>query len=100
MPLVNCFYPTFVLGAVYELFYVLLQFISPQILGLIINFVQSEDPQWHGYFYTILFAIVALFLSIADSNYWYNMHLVGKIKLFQFTFFSVRENGKMHSLLK
>ena len=47
------------------LIYVLLQFASPQILGLIISFVQSQDPEWHGYLYTILFAIVALSAAIA-----------------------------------
>ena len=66
------------MGAVYQLVYTLLQFASPQILGLIISFVQSEDPEWHGYFYTALFAVVALLSAIADSTYWYNMHLVGK----------------------
>ena len=75
--LAKCFWPTFLLGAVYQLVYVLLQFASPQILGLIISFVQSDDPEWQGYFYTALFAVVAFFSAIADSTYWYNMHLVG-----------------------
>ena len=68
------------MGAVYQLVYTLLQFASPQILGLIISFVQSEDAEWHGYFYTALFAVVAFLSAIADSTYWYNMHLVGKSK--------------------
>ena len=57
--------------------YVLLQFASPQILGLIINFVQSDDPNWKGYLYTIMFFIVAFLSAISDSSYWYNMRLVG-----------------------
>ena len=76
--LAKCFWPTFLLGAVYQFAYVLLQFASPQILGLIISFVQSDDPEWQGYFYTALFAVVAFLSAIADSTYWYNMHLVGK----------------------
>jgi ABC-type bacteriocin/lantibiotic exporter with double-glycine peptidase domain len=75
--LVKCFWPTFLLGALYQLVYVLLQFASPQILGLIISFVQGDDPDWKGYFYTILFAIVAFLSAISDSSYWYNMRLVG-----------------------
>ena len=75
--LVKCFWPTFLLGAIYQLVYVLLQFASPQILGLIINFVQSDDPNWKGYLYTIMFFIVAFLSAISDSSYWYNMRLVG-----------------------
>ena len=74
------------MGAVYQLVYTLLQFASPQILGLIISFVQSEDAEWHGYFYTALFAVVALLSAIADSTYWYNMHLVGKSLHISFSF--------------
>ena len=84
--LAKCFWPTFLMGAVYQLVYTLLQFASPQILGLIISFVQSEDPEWHGYFYTALFAVVALLSAIADSTYWYNMHLVGKYLYILFRF--------------
>ena len=84
--LAKCFWPTFLMGAVYQLVYTLLQFASPQILGLIISFVQSEDPEWHGYFYTALFAVVALLSAIADSTYWYNMHLVGKYLYIIFRF--------------
>ena len=79
--LAKCFWPTFLLGAVYQFVYTLLQFASPQILGLIISFVQSDDPEWQGYFYTALFAVVAILSAIADSTYWYNMHLVGKVFL-------------------
>ena len=67
--LVKCFWPTFCLGAIYQLIYSLLQFTSPQILGLIISFVEGSDPNWKGYLYTILFAITAVSSSIADSRY-------------------------------
>lgn len=76
--LAKCFWPTFLLGALYQLVYALLQFASPQILGLIINFVQNKDSyNWQGYLYTALFAVVAFSSAIADSSYWYNMRLVG-----------------------
>lgn len=77
--LAKCFWPTFLLGALYQLVYALLQFASPQILGLIINFVQNPDDtyNWQGYLYTALFAVVAFSSAIADSSYWYNMRLVG-----------------------
>ena len=38
--LVKCFWPTFLLGAIYQLAYVLLQFASPQILGKNTQFLQ------------------------------------------------------------
>ena len=66
--LVKCFWPTFCLGALYQLIYTLLQFASPQILGLIISFVHSDDPDWKGYLYTILFAIVALVSAISGKS--------------------------------
>lgn len=76
--LVQCFWPTFLLGALYQLIYVLLLFASPQILGLIISFVESdEEPMWKGYFYTLLFFIVAFISAVSDSSYWYNMRIVG-----------------------
>ena len=76
--LAKCFWPTFLLGALYQLVYVLLQFASPQILGLIIKFVQSDEGKdWQGYLYTAMFAVVAFLSAISDSSYWYNMRLVG-----------------------
>ena len=46
-------------------------------VGLIISFVESDDPDWKGYLYTGLFAVVAFLAAISDSSYWYNLNLVG-----------------------
>ncbi len=69
--------PTLAVSAAYELVYVLLQFASPQLLNLLIAFVQGEGPTWHGYFFTVLFSVVALASAIFDSGYWYRVNLVG-----------------------
>jgi hypothetical protein len=37
----------------------------------------DDEPVWHGYFYTIVLSVVALFAAVADSQYWYQMALVG-----------------------
>ena len=55
----------------------LLQFASPQLLNLLIAFVEGEGPVWHGYFITAMFSVVALANAVSDSNYWYRVSLVG-----------------------
>ncbi len=64
-------------SAIYQLGYVLLQFASPQLLNLLIAFVEGDGPTWHGYFYTVLFSVVALLTAMADSGYWYRVNMVG-----------------------
>lgn len=71
------FGPFFFVGAAYQLVYVLLQFVSPQILNALIAFIEGNEPVWHGYFYTVLLSVVALVAAVADSQYWYRMNLVG-----------------------
>ncbi len=68
---------TLLVSAVYQLIYVLLQFASPQLLNLLIAYVQGSGPVWHGYMYTVLFSVSALVMAVADSGYWYRVSLVG-----------------------
>ncbi len=52
-PLAKAIGGTLLVSAVYQFFYVLLQFASPQLLNLLIAFVEGDEPVWHGYFYTV-----------------------------------------------
>ena len=54
-----------------------MQFASPQIVNLLIDFVQSDEPQWKGYLYTVLICLVTLFNTILNSQCFYQEYLVG-----------------------
>lgn len=77
MPLLATFAPAYALSALYQLLYSTLQFASPQIVNLLIDFVQSDDPQWKGYFYTILICLVTFVNTILNSQCFYQEYLVG-----------------------
>ena len=76
-PLLVAFGPAFLVGGLYQLAYVLLQFVSPQILNLLIAFVGSNEPSWHGYLFVVILSIVALVTAAFDSQYWYKQTMVG-----------------------
>ncbi len=59
--LVKSFWPTFLLGALYQFVYVGLQFASPQILGLIISFVVST--RWRRTLSKLFSRLFFLFLA-------------------------------------
>ena len=55
----------------------ILQFASPQIVNLLIDFASSDDPVWKGYFYTFLICAVTLLVSVLNSRSFYQEYLVG-----------------------
>ena len=56
----------------------MLQFASPQLLNVLIAFVEdSSQPDWKGYLYAALLAVVALASAICDSRYWLGVERVG-----------------------
>ncbi|CAG7831109.1 unnamed protein product [Allacma fusca] len=75
--LCSAFGPTFLMGALLKLVHDVLVFVSPQVLNLLISFVQSGEESWKGFLYAgILFAtscVQTLFLS----QYFHRMFLVG-----------------------
>ncbi len=54
-----------------------LQFASPQIVNLLIDFVQSDEPVWKGYFYTALICLVTFINTVVNSQCFYQEYLVG-----------------------
>ena len=63
----------------WQLSYVVFSLVSPQILNLVIKFVQNpSEPEWKGYLYTALLAVVALITAISDSRYYGSLRLVGQ----------------------
>ncbi|CAH1406919.1 unnamed protein product [Nezara viridula] len=43
---------------------ILLQFVSPELLRRIINFVSSDEPMWHGYFYAAMMLLLGIVIPL------------------------------------
>ncbi|XP_066599372.1 multidrug resistance-associated protein 1 isoform X2 [Prorops nasuta] len=76
-PLCKAFGPTFLFGCVLKAVQDILTFVSPQILKLLISFVEGDEPMWKGYFYTILLLLTATLQTLILSQYFQRMLLVG-----------------------
>ncbi|KAG7167512.1 Multidrug resistance-associated protein 1-like 3, partial [Homarus americanus] len=78
--MVRTFGPTFFFGAVLKVMYDVLQFVSPQILGLLISFSESteeDDPQWRGFLYAAVMLVCAQLQSFILGQYFMKMFLAG-----------------------
>ena len=75
--LARTFGAAYFLSAVQMLALSILQFASPQIVNLLIAFVTSGEPNWKGYFYTVLICVVTLSVTILNSQSFYVEYLVG-----------------------
>lgn len=54
-----------------------LTFASPQILRLLINFIDSDEPEWKGILYAVLLFIVAGIQTLFLAQYFNRMFFVG-----------------------
>lgn len=69
---------SFFLGFLWQLAYVVVQFISPLVLDLIIELVKDPAQEdWKGYMYTAILCLVSLMSAVFDSLYWSSMKKVG-----------------------
>lgn len=104
--IIKAFGPTFLFGVVLKFIQDILTFVSPQVLRLIIKFVddstrkpvvqalsnettndtiysetipqiQEKDPLWHGVFYALLLFFVASIQTLFLAQYFQRMFLVG-----------------------
>ncbi|KZS17365.1 ABC transporter [Daphnia magna] len=76
--LCKTFAPEFLLGSLLKLMQDLLAFVSPQILSLLIGFV--EDPtqeSWKGYLYAIILTLTAMLQTLILGQYFQRMFVVG-----------------------
>ncbi|XP_075530342.1 multidrug resistance-associated protein 1-like isoform X3 [Dermacentor variabilis] len=75
-PLFRTFLPDLLVLALHKLIGSLLTFVNPVMLDLLIRFIESDQPTWHGG----LFACVMFFASMAESlfnnQYEYRIFLV------------------------
>ena len=58
--LFKCHWQTFILLTVLYTFKVLLSLVNPQIIDMVISFVEDDQETWKGYLYMILFGAVTL----------------------------------------
>ncbi|RZF36743.1 hypothetical protein LSTR_LSTR005056 [Laodelphax striatellus] len=71
------FGPKFLFGSVLKLGQDLLSFVSPQILELLIGFVEGKESVWRGYMYAGLLLLTAMLQTFLLSQYFNCMFLVG-----------------------
>uniref|UniRef100_A0A0K8S5R1 ABC transmembrane type-1 domain-containing protein n=1 Tax=Lygus hesperus TaxID=30085 RepID=A0A0K8S5R1_LYGHE len=71
------FWPSFVFGSILKLGQDLLGFVSPQVLALLIEFIQGDEPQWKGYLYVFLLMITAALQTLFLAQYFYKLMFIG-----------------------
>ncbi|XP_029673303.1 multidrug resistance-associated protein 1 isoform X3 [Formica exsecta] len=76
-PICKAFGATFMFGAFLKLIQDIMTFISPQILKLLIAFIEGEEEMWKGYFYSVLLLLTAILQTLILSQYFHRMFLVG-----------------------
>ncbi|KAM3964279.1 multidrug-Resistance like Protein 1 [Aphomia sociella] len=67
----------FLFGALLKLINDCLMFISPQLLKVLIEFVDSSEPMWKGYLYALGLLTCATIQTMLLAHYFTRMYLVG-----------------------
>ncbi|XP_059046550.1 multidrug resistance-associated protein 1 isoform X2 [Achroia grisella] len=67
----------FLFGSLLKLVNDTLTFISPQILKLLIGFVEGNEPTWRGYLYAVTLLACATVQTMLLAHYFTRMYLVG-----------------------
>uniref|UniRef100_A0AAR5P0Y0 ABC-type glutathione-S-conjugate transporter n=2 Tax=Dendroctonus ponderosae TaxID=77166 RepID=A0AAR5P0Y0_DENPD len=75
--LLKSFGPMFLFGAMLKLMQDILMFVSPQLLGFIINFVKNGGYAWHGPFFAVLMFLTATIQTLFLAQYFNRMFIVG-----------------------
>lgn len=75
--LVKTFGATYIFGALLKLVQDTLIFVSPQILKLVISFVQQQEQQWKGYLYAILLFTTSMIQTLVLAQYFNKMFVIG-----------------------
>ena len=88
--MIKTFGPMFFHGAAMKICCDILQMISPQMMNLMIGFVETnqlveegglpaseKEPDWRGYFYAALILCATMFQTIILSQYFEKMYVVG-----------------------
>ncbi|XP_025986920.1 multidrug resistance-associated protein 1 isoform X7 [Solenopsis invicta] len=76
-PICKAFGATFMFGAFLKLIQDIMTFISPEILKLLIDFIDGDESMWKGYLYAVLLLLTAILQTLVLSQYFHRMFLVG-----------------------
>ncbi|XP_023237651.1 multidrug resistance-associated protein 1-like isoform X3 [Centruroides sculpturatus] len=75
--LIKTFGLYFLGGSSLKLIYDILQFVNPQILGLLINFTAGDEPLWKGIAYVLAMFVTIFLQSIVLGVYFNDMFVTG-----------------------
>ncbi|XP_032583422.1 multidrug resistance-associated protein 1 isoform X5 [Drosophila sechellia] len=78
-PIYKSFGGVFLFGALMKLFSDTLTFAQPQVLSLIISFVEAKEaePEWKGILYAVLLFVLAAAQTFILGQYFHRMFIVG-----------------------
>uniref|UniRef100_A0A8B9LR49 Multidrug resistance-associated protein 1 n=1 Tax=Astyanax mexicanus TaxID=7994 RepID=A0A8B9LR49_ASTMX len=78
LALCRTFGPYFLVSSIYKIIHDVLMFVGPEILRLLIQFVNDSDaPSWHGYFYTALLFVCTCFQTLILQKYFHVCFVTG-----------------------
>ncbi|XP_016297083.1 multidrug resistance-associated protein 1-like isoform X3 [Sinocyclocheilus anshuiensis] len=76
--LCQTFGPYFLVSSLYKIIHDILMFVGPEILRLLIQFVNdSSAPTWHGYFYTTLLFVCTCVQTLILQKYFHVCFVTG-----------------------
>uniref|UniRef100_A0A673JUE1 Multidrug resistance-associated protein 1 n=1 Tax=Sinocyclocheilus rhinocerous TaxID=307959 RepID=A0A673JUE1_9TELE len=76
--LCRTFGPYFLVSSLYKIVHDILMFVGPEILRLLIQFVNdSSAPDWHGYFYTTLLFVCTCVQTLILQKYFHVCFVTG-----------------------
>ena len=64
-------------SAVLQFFYSILQFASPQIVNLLISYIEGDEPVWRGYFYMMLIIVATFTNTVLAGQFYKIQYMVG-----------------------
>uniref|UniRef100_T1KCV0 ABC-type glutathione-S-conjugate transporter n=1 Tax=Tetranychus urticae TaxID=32264 RepID=T1KCV0_TETUR len=69
----------FLVGSFLKLLHDTAQFIVPQLLKYLIDFIekQSDEPVWHGYAIVVALFLASIVQTISINHYFYRMYIIG-----------------------
>ncbi|KZC08998.1 Multidrug resistance-associated protein 1 [Dufourea novaeangliae] len=76
-PLCKAFGATFLFAAALKFVQDIMTFASPQILKLLIRFIEERESMWKGYLLAVSLLVTAIFQTLILSQYFHRMFLVG-----------------------
>ena len=75
--MIRCFGSTFAWSSILNLIYTILQFVSPQLVNLLIGYVESDEPSWRGSLYIVTLIVVTIINTVINAQALYLQYDIG-----------------------